>query len=188
MPIIGIMASANWSSANASSFESIATATGDGSSGTITFSSIPQTYKHLQIRFIGKSTQTSGTRRDFKFTFNSLGSPNYSNHQLIGNGSIVETKANPSWSAIYAESAIIDSGPASTMTAGIIDIHDYASTSKNKTVRMFLGVDTNDSQGAVQLNSGLGITTSAISSITISLASNNWTTSTQFALYGIKGA
>ena len=33
----------------ASSFESIATATGTGSSGVITFSSIPSTYKHLQI-------------------------------------------------------------------------------------------------------------------------------------------
>ena len=46
-----------------SSFESIATVSGTGSSGTITFSSIPATYKHLQIRYIGKTN-------DVKFRFN----------------------------------------------------------------------------------------------------------------------
>ena len=42
------------------SFDSIASATGTGSSGTITFSSIPQTYKHLQIRGIGRLDVVTG--------------------------------------------------------------------------------------------------------------------------------
>jgi len=41
------------------SYESIASASGTGSSGTITFSSIPSTYTHLQIRGIGRNSYPS---------------------------------------------------------------------------------------------------------------------------------
>jgi hypothetical protein len=69
--------------------------------------------------------------------------------------------------------------------AGIIDIHDYASTTKNKTTRMFGGIDKNGS-GEVSLFSGLWRNTSAITSINIYMSSGNWTTDSTFSLYGIK--
>ena len=73
--------------------------------------------------------------------------------------------------------------------AFIIDIHDYSSTSKYKTVRGFGGLDANNSSVDLEINliSGVWMNTAAISSITLS-ANDPFTTTTTFALYGIKGA
>jgi len=73
---------------------------------------------------------------------------------------------------------------------GIIDLHDYASTTKNKTVRSFTGYDFNSLYGvagSVGLRSGLFISTNAVTSISITLAASNFSTQTVFSLYGIKG-
>ena len=172
---------------NPSSFESIATATGTGSSGTITFSSIPSTYKHLQIRFIVFSN-TDGSNVGFQF--NSDTGNNYSQHQLYAGtypttavvGANANTAQPKGWAGSY------DAGTrGSYPTVGIIDIADYTSTSKYKTVKTFVGTDTNGTANQeVTLDSSLWLNTSAINSITL-LIGGNYTTSTQFALYGIKG-
>ena len=67
----------------------------------------------------------------------------------------------------------------------IIDILDYANTSKYKTVRIALGSDRNGS-GEVGLFSGLWQSTAAVTTIAINCG-QNYTTTSQFALYGIKG-
>jgi hypothetical protein len=67
----------------------------------------------------------------------------------------------------------------------IIDILDYASTSKAKTARVFSGRDQKGS-GEVELRSGLWTSTAAINRIDIVIGGSFTTTST-FALYGIKG-
>jgi hypothetical protein len=72
------------------------------------------------------------------------------------------------------------------MSVGIIDIHDYASTTKNKTVRIWTGDDRNGS-GRTALSSGLWMNTSAINRVDITTASGNWTTASTIALYGMKG-
>jgi hypothetical protein len=70
----------------------------------------------------------------------------------------------------------------------VIDILDYTSVNKNKTVRLLTGVDRNGA-GLVVARSGAWYNSStAISSITLTETNgNNWTTDTTFALYGIKG-
>jgi hypothetical protein len=75
---------------------------------------------------------------------------------------------------------------ASVFGAGVIDILDYANTSKYKTIRTLSGWDKNGG-GNVGLSSGLWLSTSAISSIVIGSQTGNLVTNTQFALYGIKG-
>jgi hypothetical protein len=75
------------------------------------------------------------------------------------------------------------------MGVAIVDIHDYAATTKNKTVRNISGVDTNNtSDGLIYLSSGLWQSTSAVSSIDVFFSGENFTTSTVVSLYGIKGA
>jgi len=170
-----------------SSFESIATATGTGSSGTITFSSIPSTYKHLQIRFIVFSNVDGS---NVGFQFNGDTGNNYTQHQLYGGtypttaakGANANTAQPKGWAGSY------DAGTrGSYPTVGIIDIVDYASTTKYKTVRVLVGTDTNGTANQeVTLDSSLWLNTAAINSITL-LIGGNYTTSTQFALYGIKG-
>ena len=164
------------------SFDSIASATGTGSSTIITFSSIPGTYKHLQIRFFGRTT--TGTSA-LSMTFNGSGGTNYARHYLVGTGSSVAASGAADTAQIYTGYAINDTNIGGV---GIIDIHDYASTTKNKTVRSFTGNDTNTpSNDEVRLSSGVWKNTSAITSITFT-STDNFATNATFALYGIKGA
>lgn len=166
--------------ASLSSYESIATATGTGSSNTITFSSIPSTYTHLQIRGIMLNTPGSGDNMSVRF--NSDSGSNYAYHQLTGDGA--------SAAATGASSVTLMLGAYHTATqygATVIDILDYKNTSKNKTMRTLHGSDANGS-GFVILRSGLWMNTNAITSISLLAGSGNWTTATTFALYGIKEA
>ena len=66
----------------------------------------------------------------------------------------------------------------------MIDILDYSNTNKYKTARVLGGMDFNGS-GSASLQSGLWMSTSAVTSITCISAGNNWTTGTQIALYGV---
>jgi hypothetical protein len=187
MLIHGVIASSY--PAVSGAFESIATATGTGSSGTITFTSIPSTYKHLQIRYIGRYDGASVTANS-TFTINSDTGANYAIHDLVGNGSAASSGGTASTTSVRYARVAGSTATASVVAAGIIDIHDYASTSKYKTVRILSGVDGNaaDTNYQISLRSGLWMNTNAITSLTFTTASGNWTTATQFALYGIKGA
>ena len=168
-----------------SSYESIASATGTGSSGTITFTSIPSTYASLQIRWLGQvDGGTNGTYNTY-IQFNSDGGNNYARHTLDGDGASVTASGADTVTAPQVGLATRNSDTA--LGVSIIDIHDYASTSKYKTVRVFNGADRNGA-GSVQLQSGLWMSTSAISSIAIINFNGNFKTNSTFALYGIKGA
>lgn len=168
--------------ASTSSYESIASAT-VGSAGVITFSSIPSTYKHLQLRYMAKCTSATAAY----MRFNGDTATNYNWHYLNGTGTAVGA-------AGYATQAQIgftppDSGIGSSQfTVGIVDIIDYESTTKFKTVRTFCGIDVNGTGGDVALDSGLWRSTSAINSITITTFGTDFSTGSTFALYGIKGA
>ena len=162
----------------------IARANGDGSSGTITFSSIPSTYQHLQLRY---HVLTSSNGSGLQLLVNSDTGANYARHQLVCDGSTVSAFGAANVNAWYVE----PSGNATNTTqpsVGIIDFHDYASTSKNKTMRAFVGVDINGTGGSVALRSAVWLSTSAINAITINAnAGVNFSTSSTFALYGMVG-
>jgi hypothetical protein len=171
-----------------SSYESIATASGTGSSGTITFSGIPSTFKHLQIRGIFNDSLGYSTLR---IQINSDTGSNYSWHRLFGEpGSSASGQAQGG----ATQTAIIpgtNGGPTgdTEMGAIIADFLDYGSTTKNKTVRTFSGVaSTTSAYNYVAVSSGLWMSTSAITSISLFVSGANWRTNTTFALYGIKEA
>lgn len=173
-------------------FESIASATGTGSSATITFSSIPSTYQHLQIRWMAKNSNNIDNVGNVRVQFNSDTGANYARHELYGDGSAAGADYATSTTSVNLIGAGMANGSGITniMGVGIMDIHDYANTSKNKVFRTFYGGDANISDTAfkVRLTSGLWMSTSAITSITLESTFTNFSTSTQFALYGIKGA
>lgn len=167
----------------AGGFESIATATGTGSSGTITFSSIPTTYESLQIRFAARSTGSGNT---INLRLNGVTGTSYARHYVRGYNSAVSVTGTASTTSMWIEPTGTD---ATYMTVGIIDLHDYNSTTRNKTVRVFSGTDRNDAAtSVVTLLSGLLNQTNAITSIDILLNTNSFTTDSVFALYGIKAA
>ena len=165
--------------ASTSSYESIATATGTGSSGTITFSSIPATYASLQIRCIAND----GDNGQIIMRFNSDTGANYARHNLRGTGSIADAGGTANTTSITNMGWA--AGTTNVMGAAIIDIHDYASTTKTKVARAITAYDANGT-GAIYLASGLYNSTTAINSITF-FVGGNFNTQTVFALYGIKG-
>ena len=188
MPILGIIASSASPNVFANSYESIATSA--GGAATITFSSIPATYQHLQLRAMVRVTSgTSGTD-NLGFRLNSDSGSNYAYHYLSGTGASATASAGTSQTGMLVRDMI----PRNSFTANvygvlIIDILDYKDTNKYKTTRTLSGMDGNGS-GTVALNSGLWQSTSAVTSISLYDFDNTgyaFSSDSSFALYGIKG-
>ena len=192
--LIGIIASSG--GAVGGDYESISTVTvGSGGASSISFTSIPSGYQHLQLRGIARSTgaATYGTNDVILMRLNSDSGSNYSSHYVVGgdNGSVVfagaasgATYFNMGWNAS-------NSSPSNTFSASVTDILDYSNTNKNKTLRMLEGYDSNTSSGfgtaCVWYGSGGWYNTSAVSSITLTYSGSNFSQHSSFALYRIKG-
>jgi hypothetical protein len=164
-----------------SNFYSISTVTvGSGGQSSVTFSSIPQTYTHLQIRATALSSGTY-TANDI-FRFNGDSGSNYATHSLYGNGSSAAA------SALINQTSIPTSvTPGATYPfCSIIDILDYSNTNKYKTIRVLAGGDQNNTNGYIFLDSGLWMSTAAVTSITWQPNTGNWNQYSSFALYGVR--
>jgi len=166
-------------------FESIATVTvGSGGATDVEFTSIPGTYQHLQIRSIHRSSQSSVVSTT-AIRFNSDTGSNYARHQLGGDGSTAYAAGQSSQTAGWAGTFTTASQTASIFGATVIDILDYANTSKNTTVRAHSGADINGSGGYYQACSALWLNTSAVTSIRL-IAGSGIAQHSTFALYGVK--
>lgn len=185
-PILGIIASGNYSRVT-SAYESISTVSvGAGGSSSISFSSIPSTYKHLQIRAITRDSG-AGVYNTYKVTYNGDTASNYSVHAMYGqNINTVDQfgNANQTGIVVYATPGAVGSN---IFGAQIIDILDYADTNKYKTQRSLGGVNENNDTNLLAFMSGSWRSTSAISSITLTANGANFVQYSHFALYGIKG-
>jgi len=183
--ILGILAQSAGAAGAANSYESIATTTvGSGGTQSITFSSIPATYTHLQLR---TSHATNNTTNIYYRINGSTTAAEYGYHYIVGTGSGSGTAAaDVSHVNTYLPLAY-NSNP-SNFTAGVFDFLDYTSTTKNKTIRGLYGQDNNGS-GYIQFGSSLWINTAAITSLTILSTGGDYINQySSFALYGIKGA
>ena len=180
MPILGVIASqiSGHLFAPSGAYDSIATTTvGAGGTTSITFSSIPATYTHLQIRCFG--TIPAGST-NIAVRFNGDTASNYWWHQLYGDGSTTGSN-NASSLTTFMYVSPMNTQPG----AVIVDVLDYANTNKYKVLRGLGGADTNGA-GGITMNSGMWNSTTAITSVTIYGATYGQYSS--FALYGIKGA
>lgn len=176
--------------ASLSSYESIATTNISGTN-TLTFSSIPSTFKHLQIRGWARTSNFVQVDGAVTLRANADTGSNYTRHSLYGNGTSPVASGSASTTSIDIHSQIPgDAALASTYGVMIVDILDYGSTSKNKTVKSYWGADTNtaSTNWRVGINSGVWMSTSAITSISIIFPSNPYGADNSFALYGIKEA
>lgn len=168
-------------------FESIATViVGSGGSSTITFSSIPSTYAHLQIRGIARDARVANEdSMSIKYN-NDSGNNYFGYHEIYGDGATASAFAgNASTTQMLLDRIAGNSATASAFGAVIIDILDYADTNKYKTQRFLGGVDRNGA-GAIAFGSGLWMSTSAINQITLAGANGNFSQYSKFALYGIR--
>jgi hypothetical protein len=166
--------------ASPSSYESIATVTAAGGETSLNFTSIPGTYKSLQIRGWLKSSGGGGGN----MRYNSDTGSNYALHSVGGNGSSVFASGSASQTYMF----IVDTSGSTYNSTTIVDIIDYASTTKNKTMSAWYGYDNNSTNGSTYLYSGLWMSTSAITSIQLGTGnfSGTFAAGSTFALYGIK--
>jgi hypothetical protein len=151
---------------------------GSAGASTIDFTSIPSTYKHLQIRLIAQKL-TSSTNGLMRFNGDTTGT-NYYAHGIEGGASTADAFATNDFPRAVANVPTT----ANIFAASIVDILDYANTNKYKTVRSLNGVDRNGS-GELTYGSGLWKNTNAITSLTIYPTSGNFAQFSSFALYGI---
>lgn len=178
------------------SFESIATVSvGSGGSSSVSFSSIPSTYTHLQLRFIGRSTFTgSDYAQNLEIQFNSDTGSNYARHSLTaytgGYSDILAGSATSQTKILTVSGLSNGTWGSDVFGASVIDVLDYANANKYKTVRALSGAEANSSTlvSMLSFSSGLWMSTSAISSIQLTTTNGNFAQYSHFALYGIKGA
>jgi hypothetical protein len=154
------------------------TLVGAGGTNSITFSDIPQTYKHLQVRATVLGTGSISWQ---PMTFNGDTGNNYTNHGITANGSTVSAFGEANHGFISHQAAI-----STNPFVMVMDILDYANTNKYKTVRTLGGYDANGS-GILTFRSGLWMNTNAITTIKIQPNANNYSQYSRFSLYGIRG-
>jgi hypothetical protein len=191
--ILGILAQSGGAAGAAGTFESIATVNvGSGSSANVEFTSISSSYKHLQIRSITRTDRGTYSSDRFNINFNSDTGSNYSYHTFDAQGSgSGGTGYGASETFIDISMATGSAATGSIFTGTVIDILDYANTSKYKSVRGTSGYDNNSGsanlQGYVSFSSGNWMNTNAITSIKLTPRyGTNFVQYSQFALYGIK--
>jgi hypothetical protein len=175
-----------WSPAGA--FDALATFTvGATSVASISFTGIPTTYKHLQLRLTAKSDRSTSPLSSIGLQFNGDTSSNYRTHNIYGTGSAAG--ASTSANTITFDRISGNTGATNIFGSMIIDFLDYQNSSTNKTVRCLGGVDFNGS-GEIDFQSGLWFptTTAGINRIDIlpSYQSTVFLQYSTFSLYGIK--
>lgn len=175
--------------APSNSYESIQTITvGAGGSSSIDFTSIPSTYKHLQIRAWVKGDSGGDQDTNLRLGNGSADSgANYSFHSLYGNGATTAATGNASQTkAVIGYNFAVGTPNPNIGSVTVIDILDYADTNKYKTLRSLSGNDKNGA-GFIGLYSGNWRSTSAVNVINIYPDAGNFAQYSSFALYGIKG-
>lgn len=170
-------------------FEAIQTVSISSPTSSVTFSSIPQNYKNLQVRILARTSNNGGGDRIIVRT-NSLTS-GYSAHTMWVNPSASSTTfytesrtgANGIWTAPFS----IPDTVCVENVFGVVcfDINDYASSGRYKSPSGYTGFFDSSNRGRFGYFGGFA-TTSAISSLTfVNEYSTNFVSGSVFALYGL---
>ena len=170
-----------------SSFESIATVTvGGGSTPTIQFNTIPQTFKHLQVRVFTRDERASALN-NYHLRVNGNTTNNYWSHSIMHDGTSITAGGGVADKTDY----FIEPSTGTTTGAfasSIWDIYEYSSTDRYKVIRHIGGYD-NNGYGRMNYN-GAGILTTldAVDSLSFTNSSGaSFSQYSSYALYGIKG-
>jgi hypothetical protein len=184
---LGIFSAAGAGGAAAlTDYELIETQILSSSTPSITFSSLgtySSTYKHLQVRYTARSS-AAVPGNGVLGRLNGVTSATYAQHFLYGNGATVQSGAATSQTSALVGLESAASATANIFGAGVIDLLDAYSTTKNKTLRTFTGVAD---LPRVDLHSSVFINTASITSFELRPEAGNFVSGSRFSLYGIKG-
>lgn len=160
-----------------SAMTALATTTLASASATVTFSSIPGTYRDLRLVIVPVASTGTG---DVKINFNGdTGASSYAQVYMYGNGSSAVSGSATNFATIYASAGATFTTAFETVIT--TDIFDYAQTDKHKTVLCrgnVASINTNASAAR-------WVSTSAITSIVVGAQTNNFGVGTVISLYGV---
>jgi hypothetical protein len=171
-------------------YELISTTILGSSAASVTFSGLGTSaaaYKHLQIRMVARDSSATADNAGMILRFNSDTGANYVRHRLRGDGSTVSSSASTAQTSINVYTAVTGGGAtAGAFGVAVIDLLDFASSIKNKTTKALTGFNA-AAGNAVELDSGLWLSTAAVTDIGITAsASANFATGSRFSLYGLR--
>ena len=168
-------------------FEAIASTTLSSNTADVTFSSIPGTYEHLQLRMFVRGNRSANWQWIYA-QFNSDTGSNYAYSRLYGANSTASADKATAQTFAPLGFSTSNNSTANCFGVSVVDILDYASTDKYTTIRSICGQDQNNTNGTVYLFSDLWLSTSAITSIRLYPVTDNWVAGSVFALYGLRSS
>jgi hypothetical protein len=178
MPIIGVIDSSKTGNLSSASYVSLGSTLLASNSTTVTFSSIPATYKHLQVRCFQRKTG-GGNEALIMYLNGDFTNGNYAYFAFYGDGSAGVQS--------IVDNASIGSIRSNGWNNTVITIPDYTSTAKVKSYQSLSG-SSSQTEGSIFYVGSVWDNTAAINSIRLSASDGNpFITGSVFALYGIKG-
>jgi hypothetical protein len=167
--------------------EAIATTYLEADAASVTFSGIPATYEHLQLRFSAAANTTGIITASLLFNADTTAS-NYYIHSMRGFASSTNGLATTGGApTMFAFSSAI---PAASYNTAVVDILDYANSNKNTTTAGVRGAATDvDTYGKyVEFVSGLWMSTAVVSSVVFQANTGSFVRGSEFTLYGLNSA
>jgi hypothetical protein len=159
-------------------------------SNSITFSSIPQTFKDLKLSCSVRTDDASRNTGKFNVTFNGDTTTNYSITSLLyNNGSPYAFNQVNSASTYTSVSQMATAGNTTTTFSNVDMYIPSYSTTGTKQISSFQASENNDSTREIMsIEANLYRGTLAITSLNITSGSANYVAGSSFYLYGIKNS
>ena len=164
--------------------EAIETVYLEADAATVTFSGIPATYEHLQVQISAKATAPISDSAIIA-TFNSDTGANYSYHYMKASSTTASAASATGSNSMVWFRIPAATVPATDYSAMVVDILDYANTSKNTTVLFANGGPTSMTT-PLYFGSQLWDATAAVASIQMSTPSGDeFMRGSEFTLFGL---
>jgi len=161
--------------------EAIATTYLEANASSVTFSGIPTTYEHLQLR-INARTTTSSNFENTQVTFNGVTTSTYHRHTMYALGTTVDVYNLSGQTSITGPLNAGSGLDAAYYGMIVMDILDYRNASKNTTILF----DSSASAASYsQWGSGMWDDTAAVTSITLTAP---YVRGSEFTLYGLNSS
>jgi hypothetical protein len=156
-----------------------------GGVSSITFNGIPTTYKHLQIRGSVRSTKVDTSDMTWLTMNGDVNTANYISHSMSSTGSTNYAGVSTGDAYIRFTRMSAASNLSNVFSGFVLDVLDYNSSTKNKTIRSLSGYSTTSTDGWAYMGTGLWMSTSAMTTLSFG-CSNNFAEFSTISLYGVK--
>jgi hypothetical protein len=177
----------------ATTFTKIASVSvGSGGASSIDFTSIPSTYTDLCVKVSARAT-SANTSSECRLRINSDTGANYNWTRIYGDGGAAVSQRGSIIGAPYTSFVLFggvvgNNATSNTFGNGEVYLPNYANTSAQKSMSQDGVTENNSADSYVFMTAGLWQSTSAITSVGLTLSSGNFMQYSTAVLYGIKNS